>query len=136
MLHFAGSDRYDSMWAFSQRSSGSQTAATRDRGDHAAVVAEFRNAKNAIESSGARYSQIDSFKKNAAAAKTAIATTAAEKSKVRINWAWGDLIRTMMFRGKSGGHLPTGGPHVKSGTHRSLGLSIFEGVSVMRDRRV
>ena len=90
------------MWAFSQRSSGSQTAATRDRGDHAAVVTKFRNAQNAIESSGAR-----------AAAKTAIATTAAAKSKVRINWAWGDLIRTMMFRGKSGGHLPTGGTDVK-----------------------
>ena len=113
------------MWAFSQRSSRLQTAAKRDRGDHAAVVTEFRNAKNAVESSGARYSQIDSFKKNAAAAKTAIATTAAEKSKVRINWAWGDLILTMMFRGKSGGHLPTGGTDVKGGSRRRFGFINF-----------
>ena len=128
-------DRYDSMWALLQRSFGLETAATRDRGDHAAVVTEFRNAKNAVESSGARYTQIASFKKNAAAAKRAIATIAAAKSMFG-STGLGDLIRTMMFRGKSGGHLRTGGTDVKGGSRRSFGLSIFKGVSVMRDRRV
>ena len=39
-------ERYESMWAFSQRSSGSQTSATHDRGDCPAVVIECRNSKN------------------------------------------------------------------------------------------
>ena len=50
-------ERCESMWAFSQRSSGLQTAATRDRGDCPAMVTEFRNAKDAVVSSGARYLQ-------------------------------------------------------------------------------
>ena len=39
----------------------------------------------------------------------------------------------MIFRGKSGGHIPTGGMDGKAGTRRSLDLSIFGGGTTMKD---
>ena len=67
-------ERYESMLAFSQRSSGSQTSATHDRGDYPVVIAEFRSAKKRSCIQLGEIPPIYSFH-NAAAAKPALATT-------------------------------------------------------------
>ena len=106
--------RYESIRAFSQRSSVSKTVATRDRSDCPAVVTEFRNVTNAVVFRGARYHQF--IIPQCSSCKGSDRSDRSRKDKVRMKCARRDLMRTLNLRGKAGRHLPSGGTHGKAGT--------------------
>ena len=125
-------ERFVTMWAFSQSSSGSQITAT-DRGDYQAVVSEFRNA---VMSSKAKYPQFYQPFHNAAAAKAGTATTAAAKFKFcfcSTGLGRADALCPNTEASQQSWWSSSNWWRRRQSWHSSFFLKIFEGVSLMRD---